>query len=275
MGRILMNPPVFYMLVQIKFNPVVLKDYIDQIQERLRRNKFADFQTHSQKEAQISIQNEQGKDQNVSFNEKETLIWTFMNFEKNTGFVLLDQTLTFHTTAYTCFEDALGLIKSTLSLMNEVVGIEYIDRIGMRFLNAICAVDGEPLSDHLVSNVTGWSNRSLTDGQLSTVHSMVEHFYRSEDGKRNCLSRVVSAKIEDSVPPMPQELIPAIQVLDLADRFKSLTGDIAVLDTDCSYTERLKFDENTIFPIIESLHSNASEVFESSIRPERIKQWMA
>jgi len=274
MGSILNNPPVFHMLIQIKFNRITaIKNYYDQIQECFRQASFPDAKENLQQEISIQQPTEDTM-QNVRIEHKNQLTWHFMNFERSAGFVLGDDFLVYHTTAYKCFNDALPHILNGINIIHEVMAISFIERIGMRFLNAILPEPSKQLSDYLIPDVLGFSGTSLETNGYIKQHSMFESILFSEAEKRVCASRIVMAKTNNSPPIMPQDLIPLIQQLDLQKQFIGLTGDMALLDIDCFQDGmREQFVLNQIEKHITALHDNASTIFRTLIRPERMQQW--
>lgn len=270
----LKDPPVFHVLVQINFTSIpTLKDNIDRIHEEFRQQGFADKKQEVHQG--VSIHSPE-PNQNVKIEHLNKISWHFSNFERDSGFMLCDEFLVFHTTNYQNFEDFLSKFNIGLKALIKTAGIFYTTQIGLRYLDALLIKHNESLEDYLIRDVIGIANSPLKDDGFLTQHSMFESVLQSSESNKTCVSRVVIAKVQDSPPIMPQDLIPLVQKLELKDIFQKMTGLMALIDIDCIKAQiREKPDSNNINAYIEDLHSHAATVFKSLITSARFDLWKA
>lgn len=272
MGEILRDPPVFHVLVQMVFTPIpTMKENIDKIHEEFRSQGFVD---RKQEFHQGVYVNPNDASQNLKFEQVNKITWHFSNFESDSGFMLSDEFLIFHTTNYQNFEEFLSKFSDGVRALTNAVGVFYVTRFGLRYLNAVLIPEGEYPANYLIRDVVGVGNVPLKDHGFLAQHTMFESVLLCPQNNKTCTSRVVMTRIESSPPIMPQDLIPLIQKLKTKDKFHKMTGLIALLDTDCAKVDlREKPEIEKIQSHIIDLHSDAAIVFKSLITTERFELW--
>ncbi|MCW5589245.1 MAG: TIGR04255 family protein [Legionellales bacterium] len=257
MNMTLKNPPVFYTLAQIKFNTIAHIDkYIPDIQDSLRHKGYPEFV--NEKLMSIEVRDSQKPD--ISSQEKDR--WKFSNFSGTEGYLLLSNSLMFHTTSYNSFEDFLDKLISGISLIDEIIELAYVERIGLRYLNAIAPKDTEQLENYLSPALLGFS--SLIKGELS--HSFIETVFSINHV--TLVARALTSKDRLALPP---DLYPL--QLKLSPRFLDLKGYTTTLDIDAFLEERQIF---TIPPLKESmltLHKISKVSFQASVTDYARNEW--
>ena len=83
--------------------------------------------------------------------------WSFTNSERTEGYLLLSNALVFHTTAYNTFESFLERTIFGLNLVHEIVELDYVERIGLRYLNAVFPINDETIEQYLNPGLLGFS----------------------------------------------------------------------------------------------------------------------
>ena len=268
MSSALKNPPVFHMLVQVKFNQLpLIEKKIDLIKEQFRKYGFPDISHEIQSE--INISDNDHPSHGFKVEQRQVDAWSFIDFDKQTGYVLTDNFIIFHTTAYEDFEHARSKVIKGLSIIHETLTIDYIARIGMRFLNSICPEEGRKLTDYVQENTLGSQISVLGEKGFVKQQSLSESIFNY--GSEFCISRVVTGRVENSPPLMPQDLLSLIEQLELKKNFTKLSGEIAIVDIDCSQTDRVKMDLSQFERSLDELHSNARAVFESTIKLQMVQ----
>jgi len=120
----LKNAPLFYTIVQIRFNPIVqMKEYIPKIQDQLRRG-YPDFQTENIVAINIKNASEVLPQEIQNFPVSR---WSFSNAKRNEGYLLLSDSLTFHTTQYDSFDEFKAKALEGLKIVNEIVDLSFIE----------------------------------------------------------------------------------------------------------------------------------------------------
>lgn len=259
MGEKWSNPPVFYTLAQIKFNPIAQMDeYVPELQDRLRRIGYPDYQPEHKIE--VSIRKPASPQPDVR--PQQLVRWNFMNIDRTEAYTLLPDALIFHSAMYAHFEDFSEKVLKGLSLVHEVIELAYIQRIGLRYLDAIVPADGDALDNYLNPSLLGLS--IATSGELT--HSFTETV--SQVNRGTLVTRTV---ITEGGLAMPPDLFP--MVLALPDRFGKLSGRIAVLDTDYFVEHRNNFDLNSVKEQLLVSHKIVSDTFKSSVTEHAISNW--
>jgi uncharacterized protein (TIGR04255 family) len=251
--------PVFYTLAQVQFNPIAqISDYVARLQERLRRGGFPDFQSENQFELTIRRLDESQPD----VQPQQHMRWSFMNAQRTEGYLLLSNALVFHTTTYDTFADFLQKTIFGLNLVHEIVELAYVERIGLRYLDAIVPLGNDTLQQYLNPSLLGFS--AHLKGRLS--HSFTEAVTVIEDG--NLVARAV---ITDGALALSPDLI-TLQ-LKLQPRFTEINGQNAVLDTDYFLINRNSFDLKEIENQLLKAHDIITNAFNVSVTDYAREKW--
>lgn len=252
--------PVFYTLVQVQFNPIAqMSNYVEGLQERLRKSGFPDFRAENLFELAIRRLDELQPD----VQQQQQKRWSFTNIQRTEGYLLLSNALVFHTTTYDTFEDFLNKTIIGLKLIHEIVDLAYVERIGLRYLDAIVPIDNEDgLELYLNPTLLGFS--ASLEGRL--VHSFTETVTTIADG--NLVARAV---ITDGALAMSPDLLPL--QLELQSRFTVVNGRNAVLDTDYSVIKRDSFDLEKIEKQLLESHDIITNAFKISVTDYARTRW--
>lgn len=251
--------PVFYTLAQVQFNPIAqMSDYVARLQERLRRSGFPDFRDENQFELTIRRLEESQPEVQPQHHRR----WSFMNSQRTEGYLLLSNALVFHTTTYDTFSDFLQKTLSGLNLVHEIVDLAYVERIGLRYLDAIAPTDNDTLQQYLNPSLLGFS--ANLEGRLS--HSFTETVTVIEGG--NLVARAV---ITDGALALSPDLM-TLQ-LELQTRFKEINGRNSVLDTDYFIVSRNAFDIQEIEAQLLKSHDIITNAFKSSVTNYAREKW--
>ena len=97
MGKKMANAPVYFAIVQVRFNAIMaLEDYASKIQEAMRRQGFPDFKRGLKTTINMSpMQSAESAPQNVPF--VQTPQYKFSDINQTSGFVLHPEFLVFQT----------------------------------------------------------------------------------------------------------------------------------------------------------------------------------
>jgi uncharacterized protein (TIGR04255 family) len=251
--------PVFYTLAQVQFNPIAqMSDYVAPIQERLRRSGFPDFRAEHQLGLLIRRLDESQPD----IQQQQQMRWSFTNAGRSEGYLLSANTLVFHTTAYDTFEDFLQKTISGLRLVHEIVELAYVERIGLRYLDAIVAMDDDQLQQYLNPSLLGLSEN--LEGNLS--HSFTETVSVIGEGTLVARSFITEGGLAISPDLLPLQL-------ELDPRFTIINSRNAVLDTDYFIAKRSNFDIAEIESQLLSAHDLLIAAFEGAVTDRARQKW--
>jgi uncharacterized protein (TIGR04255 family) len=264
MGTKMRNAPVFFTIAQARFNPILTLDsYAPQIQEKLRRRGYPDAKKGFLATINLNLNpvapTEAGAQQ---IPVAQSARYMFCNMAQTAGFILDQGALSFQTTAYDVFETFSADFLTGLEAVEDAVQLSYIDRIGVRYLDAVFPRTGEALRDYLCSSVLG-----LTEKLPGTVvHSFSETLVTTDS--INVLSRVI---IQDSAVGFPPDLQP--MTLKLAERFRELRGRHAIIDTDGSFESREEVNLKRVGERLNFIHEEISRAFRVSVTEHALKAW--
>ena len=268
------NPPVFFVIGQVQHNPILnLATYLAEIQARLRKAGYPDFQRMSQMQLDFQLAlNSQGTDAMPSPTMQHVERYMCANTAGTDGFILQTNSLSFQTTAYTNFDDFLVQLKLGLGVLSDVVGISFVDRIGIRYLDAISPVEGDlrkylaaELLGHPATMAEGKPHR--TPEKARFLYSFSEAVLVAEDiGQVVCRTIIQDAQLK-----FPPDLQPFN--LKIADRFAQVSGLHAVLDTDSSFSGRRDFDVGQIETHLRDLQGLAKRCFDAATTDYAQREW--
>ena len=189
MGKKLTNPPVYFSIVQVRFNPLFKLDgYAADIQDHLRRAGFPD----ARKEVitQLSVVPTKASEQAPAAMPLTQSSRYKFGTRKSTAEFILDQfALTYQTTEYDVFDSFTEKFLQGLEAVHEVAVLDYVDRVGVRYLNAIKAREGEALGEYFSPQLLGLA--TSLGGDL--VHNYVET--RVQKGRCRATNQIYSAEI--------------------------------------------------------------------------------
>src|SRR5450759_3507739 len=126
--------PVYFTLVQARFNRILALDsYVPKIQDQLRLQGFPDTQKSVLATFNLNVGNpsESGVPQ-VPVSQMTR--YMFGNMDKTAGFLLDQESLSFHTTNYDTFGGFSETFLNGLKIVHEAISLGYTDRVGVRYL---------------------------------------------------------------------------------------------------------------------------------------------
>jgi len=255
----LADAPIFYTIGQIRFNPVLnISEFVPKIHERIRK-RFPAVRQEELRRIQMNFAGQDSKDAVGTFSAPR---WSFADLKNSSGYVLYTDSLVFHTTAYETSAEFYESLISGLRLVDEIVGLSYVEGVGVRTLDAIMPSEGQSLNFYLNQQVLGF--HGLIEGDLK--HNITENVSVLTTGQQ--VSRVV---ILHGTIGIPADLFPIS--LTLAPKFQSLNGLHAILDLDHNRQERFEFDLDEIRERVRQVKQVVTQVFRSVVTPQALKAW--
>ena len=260
MGKRMANPPIFYTIAQIVFNPVLtMGDYVPKFHARLRKD-FPEFKQEEVHQFQLNIAEKSGKE---ALSSHSALRWSFTHIKQTSGYLLRPESISFHTTAYETWEEFVAALLHGVSLINELVGLSYIDRVGIRTLDAVVSETEKPLAFFLRQEVLGFQN--FLSGEMK--YNMSENVTIGPSGQ--LVSRVVLLSSEQI--GVPVDLFPI--ALRLPTRLQKSVGTHAVIDLDHAQQDRFEFDIEEVRDRIRTGKARITEVFKSVVTEDALRHW--
>ena len=261
MGAKLKYAPVYFCIGQIQHNPLLsLESYLPTIQERMRKAGYPGYKRSVQVAFKLN-----NAESSVPAPSERVDLYGFSNVPDTAGFVMTSNALSFQTTDYYNYEKFWSELKAGLEVVHESVGgLSFVDRLGIRYLDAVVPKDGEALSDYLAPHLLGLP---ACVPEASFAYSFSEALLVADGGSR-VTSRTIIQNGEIGFPPDLQPL-----GLKVSESLSVAQGEHAIIDTDASISERQPFDMSTIETHLDRLHSLASDCFKASITPHATGAW--
>ncbi len=256
-GR-LTNAPVVYVLAQVRFSAITKlgEKYIPNIQERLRQN-YPRFQHTQPQEAAVPMAAGGPFVQVVT-----SPRWDFSDRANRSGFVVLEDAITYHTTDYTTFEEFLEKLRLGLIQIHEELRIALTSRVGIRYIDLISPDEGEQLRQYVTESLLGFplGKISPNPGQQQTIARI-----KTTEG-------VLTLRFR-------QDQSSAILPPDLADH--TLTPcrthpdgrPKAILDTDHYSQVDTEFNVEDVTSRLNRLHDISSEAFKTIVTDYAWNKW--
>jgi uncharacterized protein (TIGR04255 family) len=259
MGVPLKNPPVYFTVAQVKFNAVLkLSEFLPTIQERFRLNGYPDYQAGQVMVFELIIDNG-GKPVPKQHIQE---VHAFRNIEKTVSFVLETEKLTLQSTSYGRFEDFSAKFLKGMAIVHDAVNLDFVDRVGMRYLDRVWPASDDHLEDYLVPEARALSR--VTAG--IPLRSMCEAL--NKFGEVQVLSRVLTL---DSALAFPPDMIPGDMAID--PRFSAFTGRHAILDFDGFREGRESFSAESVGKHLTTIHDHITEAFHATVTPHAMTVW--
>jgi uncharacterized protein (TIGR04255 family) len=263
MSQRMTRAPVYFVIVQARFNPIMALDsYAPQIQEQFRKHGFPDAQKGVLTTLSLNLAPRAGEQSSPQVPVAQTTRYTFQNMDRTAGFILDPGALTFQTTEYDVFESFSREFQRGLEIVHAAVGLSFTDRIGFRYLDAVFPKANETLADYLNPAVLGLGQHF----RETLIHSLSETRLRSAD--HQVIARVI---IQDGEVGLPPDLAPGS--LTIAERFRGLRGRHAILDTDGFFETREAFNLDYIRDHLRVIHDEIAKAFQATVTPRAIKTW--
>ncbi|WP_122588791.1 TIGR04255 family protein [Pseudomonas viridiflava] len=262
MSILLKNAPVYYALAQAKFNPVAaMAKFSVDIQERMRRAGYTIFETEDMQNIDFGLITDSAN-ANTNAVVTTTRNWFFTKPDRTCGYVLTQDFLTFHTTGYLDRDQFFKALCDGLEIVHEIVQLEQISRLGIRYLNAVIPGEGEYVKDYLNSNIQG-----VTFG-LPVLGGIWEAGYRTQHGL--LIAKVYQAP--NSPLGFPQDLVP--RSVQLLPRFKIETPFAhAVIDMDLAIEGAMPINCSVIYEKLLSFHGDLAKCFHAIATPLAFERW--
>lgn len=241
-------------LAQVRFSPVqAMEKYVPEIQDRLRKS-YPRYQ-----ERRI---------QSIHFGPKPVVtdepLWLFTNKPESASVTLSKNFVTLSTHPYKGFEHFLNDLEQMLEVVGEIVRLDLVERLGLRYVNLIRLDRGEEFNDYFRPNLLGLShndvnatealNRFEFDGR-TPVGRLVIRISESADGT------ILPADLKDSA-------------LKYTDQIKPGHGEKArFLDIDHFSDTSADWDVPKILATYTKLHTNCEMAFKQSVTPVAMDKW--
>jgi len=253
MSQKMNNAPVYYALAQAKFNPIAaMAKYIGDVQDILRQEGYTLFDPkHSMK---LEIVTPPGQEQAGPQVEQSTS-WLISKADRTAGFIVSPSAITFHTTHYETHKEFITALLLGLETVTNVVKLDHVSRLGVRYLDAVLPVGAETVEQYLASGLHGVSfsavpRRAMTESVFETACGPLV-------SKGTLVARVYQLTAALGYPPdmIPNGLLP-MPKFDIKQPHAH-----AVIDMDHFVEDSMPLDFEKLNKQLGSLHDTISLAF--------------
>jgi uncharacterized protein (TIGR04255 family) len=256
----LKTPPVFYTVVQVKFNAVLkFSEFLPAIQESFRKAGYPDFKRQTAVTLQVELRSDGSPPSAVPLSRDRYL---FGSVNREHAFLLDADALTLQSTNYGRFESFSEAFLKGLGIVHTAVQLDFTERVGLRYLDRVMPRDSETLEHYLQPQVLGLG--APLGGKA--IHSYFETLSEVQDVK--LLSRVV---IQSGPLALPPDMVGVDMVV--APRFLSFQGRSALLDNDGFVESREPFNLDTVGERLRAIHKVSGAAFHAAATGYAFKVW--
>jgi uncharacterized protein (TIGR04255 family) len=241
----LSRSPLSLVLAQVRFERLeAMGDYMPAIQDRLRRSGYPLNKSGRITEVQVT---QQGTRQS------ERPHWEFLSKDRHTGVVLNEGFVVLQTTKYEGFEQFLDAFVQVIRTVSEEVHGLYIQRVGLRYVDAIQAREGESWKDYVQPGLHGFEGDVFREGSTLSLHqtvartrdgTMIVRLMQTRDGALLPPDLLATSLAQPAISPPTQGAL--VTLLDI-DHFREQEPDEFTEEAFVEMAWSLKNDSYVVF----------------------------
>lgn len=161
----LTNAPRSLVLAQVRFSPLFLMgEYVPRIQDQLRQEGYPVNASVMVKEFQLAPSGSAARDHEH---------WEFMSKDRRTSVVVTEGFVVLQTTAYDDFEHFIAQLKAVVATVSDTVGGVLVERIGLRYVDAIVPKPGESWRQYVRATLHGFDSLLFNEAKTLRLHQTV------------------------------------------------------------------------------------------------------
>lgn len=240
--------------------------YVDEIQDRLRQEGYPLFNRHEVTQLTIPGPDQSGKSAQPQINQQTS--WLLDNNDQTGGFILGPSNITYQTTNYDTHKEFIAELLRGLRAVHDVVKLDHVRRLGLRYLDAVMPQDGEKLEQYLVDGLHGLNFHA--ERQFAMAESVFSTRVEPIIDEGTLVVRVYTRSNERL--GFPPDLNPHRLVMN--PKFDmEIPRDHAVIDTDHYSTGRMPMDWEDLEQQLLSLHQQVSDAFNAAATNHARTSW--
>ena len=258
----LKNPPVYFTLVQVRFNAVLkLADYLPTIQEALRKTGYPLFEEQRMMLVRVVMRDGQPVPEPY-----ERMRYQFADVERTHALLLDPDALTLQSTNHLRFEAFSARFSNALRIVHDAVGLAVSECIGLRYLDRVDPRPGDDLASYLSHEIHGLNAVLRQRLGAEPQHSYSESLANVGGVTLRC--RVVTQRGGLSFPPDVQPTGVIVQ-----ERFQNQEGWHAIVDTDGSVDSREVFSVENVTKHLDRIHDLIGAAFRAVATKTAFDYW--
>ena len=265
MSERMSNAPVYYALAQAHFNPVAaMSKYVDQIQDRLRREGYPLFEPQQITHLVVSGP---GQAQPAEPQIAHTVSWLITRSDRTAGFILAPSAITYHTTRYDTHNEFIPELLRGLAAVHEVATLDHVSRLGLRYLDAVLPRAGESVEQYLVGGLHG------IEFNATPRYRLTESVFGTDTSPLVQTGTLVT-RVHRMTAPLgfPPDMQPNGLMINPKFKVKEPRAH-AVIDTDHFVEGRMPIDMDSLGKQVLSLHATIKAVFGATTTDHARNAW--
>lgn len=209
----LANSPLSLVLCQVRFSPLLaMADYIPKVQDQLRLRGYPVNASTPVRELQLGPGGATARDR---------VHWEFMAKDRRSSVVVTEGFVVLQTTAYDDFETFIDQLKMVVSTLNTVVGGLLVQRIGLRYVDAIIPAKDETWRRYVQPCLHGFESELFREDGVLRLHqtvaktgvgTMLVRLHQNRDGRVLPPDLGTGALLAPSGRAEPGELITLLDI---------------------------------------------------------------
>ena len=231
---------------------MALEKFIPDIQEQLRHKGFPRFSRGQIQEVLLQA------DSAPKFSVTDR--FEFQDKDGTVGVVLTPSSFAVQTNKYSRFEDFEDIIATTIVVINRVLRLTLVERVGLRYVDLIRRAENERWDDYLQPGLLGLDP---SDVGVKTLMSRYESLGTTEIG-------TLVVRCSQSEQILPPDLFPTTLNYTSALKPKEV---VTLLDFDHFVEKSGDFDTRSIIALIGELHDTVDLAFRKSVTSDALVRW--
>jgi len=268
---VMKNPPVYFALAYVGFDVVrALSNYVPEIQDRLRKYGYTKY--NEQVQPRIIVESD-GEQTAPRVNLQDEKSWAFGHSDQKSNFVLTENSLSFQVTLYHGHTSFFHEMLKGLTVVAEIVGIETVTEVSIRYFDAVIPASGKPLKEYLASDepselrLDSEELKHRVTNSYSVFTSTVQVSNRTAQGKLMIGSNWFDARVG-----LPPDVLS--EGLEFEDRFV-LEEPVKHLVVDFQHAVEVEVscDKVQINDILLQLHAVMKDAFGGVFSQFAMSEW--
>lgn len=247
--------PLIYFIAQVRFADILaLERHVPAIQDELRKSGWPMFRN--------SVVQGLRLDQNgvAAFDNRQ--IWHFENVDATSGIVLTQDSVALHTTTYDCFGTMLPPFTKALARIHAILGIDVLQRCGLRYVDVIHPGAGESFLTYLKPEIVG-----LSGADFGVTPQMQSSAFSGMTESGTLVVRFATNAFPNVMPP---DLMPVGLKLNIP---LGEGESVGTLDFDHYAELKESFVLGRAQATLEQLHDGISRAFVACVTPKAFELW--
>jgi uncharacterized protein (TIGR04255 family) len=248
------NAPLILVMAQVQFDDnEVVEEKFGQIQQELSKEGFSGAQITQMQDAIIEF----GQDGVAQSKMTPLEVRQIFDTSVSQVFTITKRDFTLSQSNYTTFENFYKCFSKGLKIVNEIVGVKPLRRLGLRYIDLLQAEENLSLNMQIAEELHGFQ---INDQDGREVFSTAPS---KKDGSRLVFKAIQGVTLANHLGPIVGQIPIIPRLKNPINTIESLVFDIDVSEIWQIVTPHRPTTES--FEKLRDFHERAAEVFKSSL----------